>query len=144
MTGDLYLKPQGASEWKDAWTEYRANLEDGSVFELLSPQPKKEYVESNIRKVPGRIIRNYEQNDMRDINLVFHISASSRSSSYTLYDKFAREILAPGKFELKTRHTNYQYTLIYRSCTPISSTNGLIKFSLKLVDNCSRTNTTTT
>ena len=130
MTGDLFING------KDAWTEYRANLEDGSVFELLTPQPKKEYVESNIRRIPGRIIKNYEQDDVRDLTLVFHIAASSNTESYGYYKKFAEDVLKPGSFTIRTRFASDEYDLIYRSCTPISSKNGIIKFSLKLISNC--------
>lgn len=130
MTGDLFING------KDAWTEYRANLENGSVFELLTPKPKKDFVESNIRRIPGRIIKNFEQDDIRDLTLVFHIAASDRETSYKYYEKFATDVLAPGSFALRSRHASSTYKLIYRSCTPISSTQGLIKFSLKLIHNC--------
>lgn len=132
MTGDLIING------KDAWTEYRANLEDGSVFELLNAQPKKDHVESNVRGVAGRIIRNFNQDDMRDLTLMVHICGAGTANGYALYSKFVNEVLAPGKFTLKSRYSSYTFELVYKSSLPVSSTNGLLKFSLRVIDNCSR------
>lgn len=130
MIGDLLINGN------DAWTKYRANLEDGSVFELITPLPKKEFVESNIRNLPGRIIKNFEQDDVRDLTLVFHIAARNNTESYSYYKKFADEVLAPGKFTISSKFAPGEYEMIYRNCTPISSKNGIIKFSVKLIYNC--------
>lgn len=132
MTGDLFING------KDAWTEWRANLESGAVFELMTPQPKKDHVESNVRGRAGRILRNIDQDDIRDLTLMVHICGVGKENGYELYNKFANDVLAPGKFTLKSRYSEYTFELVYKSCLPVSSTNGLIKFSLRVIDNCSR------
>lgn len=132
MTGDLIINGV------DAWTTYRANLEEGSVFELLNAQPKKDHVESNVRGRAGRIMRNIDQDDIRDLTLMVHICGAGTANGYALYNKFVTEVLKPGKFTLKSRYSDYTFELVYKSCLPVSSTNGLLKFSMRVIDNCSR------
>lgn len=132
MTGDLFING------KDAWAEYRANLEEGSVFELLNAQPKKDHVESNVRSRSGRIMRNIDQDDIRDLTLMMHICGTGTANGYELYNKFSANVLAPGKFTLKSRYSEYTFELVYKRSLPVSSNNGLLKFSLRVIDNCSR------
>lgn len=127
MTNDLILNG------KDAWLEYRANISDGSVLELMIPMPKKDYVESNVRNAHGRIIRNTQWDDTTEKTLSFHIDGNGIENGYTLFKKFCDEVLAKGQFTLKSRYISDTFKLDYRSCTPISATGGLVKFSLKVV-----------
>lgn len=137
MKNDLFLKTDG--EWLDAGEKYGANLEDGTVLELMIPNPKKDYVESNVRNSHGRIMRGVEWDDTSEKSLTFHIVGSDMADSFKKFKSFCDDILASGRFMLKSKYIKKnatdleEFTFVYRNCTPISSNNGILKFNVKVV-----------
>ena len=103
----------------DAFERYGINLEDGALSTLMTPAPMKEFIESKCRVVHGKkIITKAPKYDAREITLPFHLIAKSKSEFFTKYQLFCDEVLAKGKFELKTKYQpNVVYRLVYLSCT---------------------------
>lgn len=129
MTGDLLING------KDAWENWRINFEDGALFSLMAPYPKKEFVECNSRKTSGRIIRNTNNFDYRELTLAFHVCGDSLEDAFQKFGKFCDEVLKYNTFSVKAKY-GIEKRLYYRDCQPISSsTTGIAKFSLKVIDN---------
>lgn len=131
MRGDLYING------KDAYDEWRMSLEPGAYLSLVAGYPAKAFVESNIRTSDGRIVRNKGVKDYRSVQIMMHINGKDTRDGIEKYRAFCDEI-ARG-FTLISRWDDNVYILDYKNCTPISNNNGLIKFNVTALDNCSRT-----
>ena len=119
----------------DAFERYGINLEDGALSTLMTPPPLKEFVESKSRLQHGKkVVVNSPKYDDREMTLPFHLIAKSKTEFFQKYDLFCKEVLAPGKFESKTRYQpDVVYRLVYLSCTQFSQfIREMAVFSLKV------------
>ena len=119
----------------DAFERYGINLEDGALSTLMTPPPLKEFVESKSRLQHGKkVIAKSPKYDEREITLPFHLIAKSKEEFFQKYNLFCDEVLAHGKFELKTRYQpGIVYRLVYLSCTQFRQfIREMAVFSLKV------------
>lgn len=119
----------------DAFERYGINLEDGALSALMTPPPMKEFIESRSRLKHGKtVIAKVPKYDDREITLPFHLLAKNKEDFFTKYNLFCEEVLAKGKFELKTRfQPDVVYRLVYLSCTQFSQfIRKMAVFSLKV------------
>lgn len=129
MTGDVTINNA------DAFERYGINLEDGALSTLMTPPPMKEFIESKSRMKHGKtVIAKAPKYDAREITLPFHLIAKSKEEFFQKYNLFCEEVLAQGKFELKTRYQpNVVYRLVYVSCTQFRQfIREMAVFSLKV------------
>lgn len=150
MTGDVFISIV-PGVWKDAFTEWGVNLEDGALSALMTPPPMKEFIESKSRLLHGKsVITKAPRYDSRDITLPFHIVARSRNEFFLKYNKFCDDVLSNGSFSLKTKYQpaismtvdgspvaipEVVYHLVYLSCTQFSQfQQQLAKFTLKVCE----------
>lgn len=119
----------------DAFERYGINLEDGALSALMTPPPMKKFIESRSRLKHGKtVIAKVPKYDDREITLPFHLIAKNKAEFFTKYNLFCEEVLAKGKFELKTRfQPDVVYRLVYLSCTQFSQfIRKMAVFSLKV------------
>ena len=119
----------------DAFERYGINLEDGALSALMTPPPMKEFIESRSRLKHGKtVIAKVTKYDDREITLPFHLIAKNKTEFFTKYNLFCKEVLANGKFELKTRfQPDVVYRLVYLSCTQFRQfIQEMAVFSLKV------------
>lgn len=119
----------------DAFERYGINLEDGALSTLMTPAPMKEFIEVKSRVRHGKnIITKEPKYDSREITLPFHIISKSKSEFFQKYNLFCDEVLAKGKFEIKTKYQpNVVYRLVYISCTQFRQfIQEMAVFSLKV------------
>lgn len=119
----------------DAFERYGINLEDGALSALMTPPPMKEFIESRSRLKHGKtVIAKVTKYDDREITLPFHLIAKSKTEFFTKYNMFCKEVLAKGKFEIKTKYQpNVVYRLVYISCTQFRQfIQEMAVFSLKV------------
>lgn len=129
MKGDLLINGI------DAWKAYGMNFEDGALASLLTPPPMKEFAESKSRLQHGAVLivdSDTTKFDSRDVNLQFHIVASSEEDLMTKYASLCN-VLRQGKLELKTKWSDEIYRMVYNSCSSLSLlVSGIMKFTLKM------------
>lgn len=119
----------------DAFERYGINLEDGALSTLMTPPSMKEFIESKSRLHHGKkVIAKLPKYDAREITLPFHLIAKSKDEFFQKYNLFCDEVLAPGKFELKTRYQpDVVYRLVYLNCTQFRQfIREMAVFSLKV------------
>lgn len=119
----------------DAFERYGINLEDGALSALMTPPPMKEFIESRSRLKHGKtVIAKTPKYDDREITLPFHLIAKNKADFFTKYNLFCEEVLAKGKFELKTRfQPGVVYRLVYLNCTQFRQfIREMAAFSLKV------------
>lgn len=119
----------------DAFERYGINLEDGALSALMTPPPMKEFIESRSRLKHGKtVITKVPKYDYREITLPFHLISKSKAEFFTKYNLFCEEVLAKGKFELKTKfQPDVVYRLVYLSCTQFRQfIREMAVFSLKV------------
>lgn len=119
----------------DAFERYGINLEDGALSTLMTPAPLKDFIESRSRVRHGKsVIAKDPKYDSREITLPFHLIAKSKDDFFNKYNLFCEEVLAKGKFELRTKYqSGVVYRLLYLSCTQFRQfMQGMAVFSLKV------------
>ncbi len=129
MTGDVKINAA------DAFERYGINLEDGALSTLMTPSPMKEFIESKSRVRHGKsVIAKEPKYDSREITLPFHLIAKSKDEFFEKYNLFCEEVLAKGKFELRTKYQpGVVYRLVYLSCTQFRQfMQEIAVFSLKV------------
>lgn len=129
MIGDVKINAA------DAFERYGINLEDGALSTLMTPSPMKEFIESKSRVRHGKsVIAKEPKCDSREITLPFHLIAKSKDEFFEKYNLFCEEVLAKGKFELRTKYRpEVVYRLVYLSCTQFRQfMQEMAVFSLKV------------
>lgn len=129
MIGDIKINNA------DAFGRYGINLEDGALSTLMTPAPLKEFIESKSRVRHGKsVIAKEPKYDSREITLPFHLIAKDRDEFFQKYNLFCDEVLAKGKFELRTKYQpGVVYRLVYLSCTQFSQfAQEMAVFALKV------------
>lgn len=129
MKGDVTINSY------DAYARYGINLEDGAISTLMTPPPMKDFIENNSRLRHGKsVLAKLPKYDSREITLPFHLIAKSKDEFFKKYNLFCEEVLAKGRFELKTKfQTGVVYRLVYISCTQFSQYNQeMAVFALKV------------
>ncbi len=119
----------------DAYTRYGINLEDGALSALMTPAPLKDMVEGKSRLRHGKtVVTDSAKYDSREMTLPLHLIAKDKEEFFQKYNLFCEEVLAKGKFEIRTKYqSGVVYRLVYLSCTQFRQfMQELAVFSLKV------------
>lgn len=130
MTGELYINDL------DAYKEWGISPSEGAYTALRTPPSKKERVVNNSRLQHGtRYIGDVERWDEREITLPIHIVAGSEEDLNRKYDRFVREVLEPGKLDIRHGlNPDITYKCLYEGCSSYFEACGIAKFQLRLVE----------
>lgn len=119
----------------DAYERYGINLEDGALSTLMTPAPLKDMVECKSRLRHGKtVVSGNAKYDSREMTLPFHLIAKDWDTFFKQYSLFCEEVLAKGKFEIRTKYqAGVVYRLVYLSCTQFRQfMQEMAVFSLKV------------
>lgn len=128
MTGELFING------KDAYIEWGISMDDTALSTLMTPAPKKEFVENKSRLEHGkRVVAANPKIDERSLTFQVHLTASNPVQFFSRYQSFCEE-LATGVLDIKTKYQpNVIYRTTYQSCSQFSQfMQGIGKFVLKL------------
>lgn len=127
--GELYING------KDAYRRWGVSIETAGISALMTPLPLKENVENSSALSNGKdvILEETPKIDSREVNLVVHLTASSKSEFLSRYYGFCSE-LKKGRVKIWISHVpNETYKCIYRNCSQFAEfVFGYGSFTLRL------------
>lgn len=89
MTAQLYIND------KDAYTNWKAVMDDGCFEELLKPAAPKPFVENEFRSIAGKqVLPKNPQPQAREIKLNISLKCDNLSTYLTNYKAFFAELAA--------------------------------------------------
>ena len=121
----------------DAFTTWGISFTGAALSALMTPPPMKDIIKNTSALQDGSVVvssgRKYDE---RTLTLPFNLVASSESDFHTKYANFCSQVLANGRFTVRTK---YQYATLYRldylSCSNFSEYNRTMgKFSLRVLE----------
>lgn len=129
MTDELYING------KDAYTYWRLGFEEGALANLMTPAPNKDYITNSSRLEHGtRYITSNSKTASRDVQIMFHITADSKSDLLAKFASFCEELKGGSLVIYDKKYTGNYYRCVYSSCTSYTQNlmGGICKFSLKV------------
>ena len=130
MKGELFIND------KDAYTTWGISIDDGSLSELMTPSPMKEYIENSSRSTHGKdVITSNCVLDERNLTLRIHLTAKDKDTFFSNYLSFCDELFK-GVINIRTKYQpNIVYRTVYLSCSQFSEfMKGMAFFSLMLCE----------
>lgn len=128
MIGELFIND------KDAYSTWKATLEEGSYAKLLKPSDPKDYTSNDVRSQPGlQVFNNNFQPKEREFFLVFWITAESNERYLELYRSFMKEF-EKGYVKLVIPKLKEGYYLRYNGCQEIGYHGRIGKVAVRFVE----------
>lgn len=118
MTGEWFINN------KDAYTNWKATLIEGSYANLLVPAPPKEPVENSSFTTPGVTIIPSTVVDERTVQLIIDIACTSRADFLSKYSSLVSE-LNSGIVAIKVTALKTIYNMCVVSYMNLSAGTGL-------------------